>query len=139
MKLEINVNVRRYCAEADDILDAIEELGEQHGQTERKIMAALDNLRREVEEQRTITQSAISLIEGLKTRLDEAIASNDMEEVQRLADELDAQQTSLAAAITANTPTAGTEGGNLGGPGNATPGVPVAPEDGAADEGSRPD
>jgi hypothetical protein len=69
-----------------------------------KIMAALDNLKKEVQETRDLTRSAITLLNGLKTKLDEAIASNDMGAVQALADELDTNQTELADAISANTP-----------------------------------
>lgn len=68
------------------------------------IMSALDNLRREVEEARTASQSAVTLIQGLKARLDDAVATGDMAEVQALADQLDADSRALADAVTANTP-----------------------------------
>jgi MinD-like ATPase involved in chromosome partitioning or flagellar assembly len=67
-------------------------------------MAALDNLKREVEETKSINQSVIALLQGLKAKLDEAIASGDPAVLQALADSLDTEQQGLAAAITANTP-----------------------------------
>jgi hypothetical protein len=73
----------------------------------------LDNLRAEVAENGSAIDSAITLLNGLKTRLDEAIASNDMSQVQALSEELSAKTDSLAAAITANTPAEGeTNGGD---------------------------
>lgn len=70
----------------------------------RKTMAALDDLTREVAELTSTTDSAIALIEGLKTRLDDAIATGDMDEVQALSDSLSTQTDRLAAAVAANTP-----------------------------------
>lgn len=70
----------------------------------RKTMAALDDLAREVAELTSTTDSAIALIEGLKAKLDAAIATGDMDEVQALSDSLSAQTDRLAAAVAANTP-----------------------------------
>lgn len=89
--------------------------------TERKIMAAIDDLTREVTESRTAVDSAVSLIEGLKARLDEAIASGDMAQVQTLSDELSNNTDRLAAAVAANTPQ------QPGQPGTGEPGTPVEP------------
>jgi hypothetical protein len=69
-------------------------------------MTPIENLVREVSESRTVTSSAILLLQGLKTALDAAIASGNMTEVVAAVAELDAQQMELAAAITANTPAA---------------------------------
>ena len=66
-------------------------------------MSALENLTREVEEQRTINQSAITLIQGLAQQLREAIESGSEEQLQALADSLDQSQRSLADAVSANT------------------------------------
>lgn len=70
----------------------------------RTIMAALDDLSREVSEVNTAVDSAITLIEGLKAQLDEAIATGDMAEVQALSNSLSESTDRLAAAVTANTP-----------------------------------
>lgn len=64
----------------------------------------LDSLTQEVTETKDLQQSAITLLNGLKAKLDEAIANNDMTRVVALRDDLDASNAALAAAITANTP-----------------------------------
>lgn len=66
----------------------------------------LEDLVREVAETRTVTGSAIALIQGLKAALDAAVAANDMSAVAQAVADLDAGQAELAAAITANTPSA---------------------------------
>jgi hypothetical protein len=68
------------------------------------LMATIDNLRTEVQENTNATQAAITLLNGLKQRLDEAIASGDMTQVQALSDELSGNTDALAAAVAANTP-----------------------------------
>lgn len=73
-------------------------------QTRSEIMAAIDELQREVRENQDATQSAITLLGNLKTKLDEAIASGDMSKVQELSDTLSANTDALAAAVAANTP-----------------------------------
>jgi hypothetical protein len=76
--------------------------------TERlnQMATILEDLVREVAETRTVTGSAIALIQGLKAALDAAVAANDMTAVAAAVAELDAGQAELAAAITANTPAA---------------------------------
>lgn len=63
-------------------------------------------LQTEVAETKTLIDSAVALIVGLKTKLDEAIASGDPQALVALSAELDAKQAELAAAIVANTPAA---------------------------------
>lgn len=67
-------------------------------------MAALDDLRREVEEAKTVGASAIALLNGLTAKLSEAVASGNMEEVEKLAKELSDSTDALAAGVSANTP-----------------------------------
>lgn len=65
----------------------------------------LDALTASVAQSNTVAKSAITLLEGLKTKLDEAIAAeDDGEALQSLSDSLGAETTELAAAVTANTP-----------------------------------
>jgi hypothetical protein len=64
----------------------------------------LDDLQREVSENGDAVQSAIALLNGLKARLDEAIASGNMARVAELSAQLGRQTDALAAAVTANTP-----------------------------------
>lgn len=72
-----------------------------------EIMSALDDLRAEVAESRTVTESAIQLLQGLKQQLDEAIATGDPGALVELSAELDSQTNRLAEAVTLNTPGTG--------------------------------
>lgn len=71
-------------------------------------MATLDtaiaNLTTQVNNEITVEQSAITLIQGLAAQL--IANANDPAAVQALADKIQASATSLAAAVSANTPTA---------------------------------
>lgn len=67
-------------------------------------MSALSTLQTEVAENREVMASAVVLLKGLKEKLDEAIASGDPAELQKLSDELDANTNALASAVTENTP-----------------------------------
>lgn len=67
------------------------------------IMTALEKLIAEVAESKAVTESAIVLLVGLKTKLDECVASGDMSKVQALSEELSNSTDSLAAAVAANT------------------------------------
>jgi hypothetical protein len=69
-----------------------------------KMAGELEALRTEVQNNANVTQSAITLLQGLKAQLDSAIASGDMSQVQALSDQLGASDVNLAAAVTANTP-----------------------------------
>lgn len=75
---------------------------------EAKEMAALDDLKREVAETKTVQESAITLLQGLKAALDEAIASGDPAALAALATDLDTMAAALSDAIVANTPAART-------------------------------
>lgn len=68
-------------------------------------MAALEELKREVEETKTVINSAITLIGGLAQRLRDILTGGGAteEELQELIDDLDADQASLAEAIASGT------------------------------------
>lgn len=69
-----------------------------------KMVAETDRLRGELEENTSVIDSTILLINGLANRLREALMSTAaLEEVNAIADELDANNTRLAAAVAANT------------------------------------
>lgn len=70
------------------------------------IMAALDDLKAAVAKNTDVTESAIVLLQGLKAKLDEAIASDDPAALQALSDQLGTETQKLADAVTANTPAA---------------------------------
>lgn len=68
------------------------------------IMSALTDLQTRVEQNNTVIGSAVVLLQGLKAKLDEAIASNDPAQLKALSDALGQSDQSLAEAITTNTP-----------------------------------
>lgn len=72
---------------------------------EELMAASFENLTREVSEAKTVMASAKTLIEGLKAKLDTAIANlPDQTKLDELSAELDAGANELAAAVAANTP-----------------------------------
>lgn len=68
----------------------------------KHIMNELDDLTAQVKQNTDVTQSALVLIQGLKTKLD--AAGTDPAKLKALRDELAASDTALASAVTANTP-----------------------------------
>lgn len=89
-------------------LRSLNEINQRLTQMEKRIMTALDNLRDQVARNKSVTDSAIVLLQGLKQKLDDAIASGDPAAVQAVSDSLGTETDSLAAAVTANTPAAPT-------------------------------
>lgn len=70
---------------------------------------SIDVLVTEVSETKTVHESAIALLSGLKTRLDAAIAELaalgiDNATLNQLSTDLDTSTNALADAVTANTP-----------------------------------
>jgi hypothetical protein len=69
----------------------------------------LDALTAQVTQTNTVAASAITLLQGLKTQLDAAIAAqpgDDGAALDSLSTSLGTETTALAAAVTANTPAA---------------------------------
>lgn len=62
----------------------------------------MDDLKREVEETKGVTQSAIALIGSIREQLVAAIANNDVQALKQLAADLDVNEQALAAAVQAN-------------------------------------
>lgn len=65
--------------------------------------AATERMKQEVAETKTVIGSAKTLIANLAQRLRDALASNDTAALNAMADELDAAQGELAAAVAAGT------------------------------------
>lgn len=63
----------------------------------------LDRLTQEVADTKSSVDSVIALVEGLAQQIRDSV--NDPAALNALADELDAQQGRIAAAVSANTPT----------------------------------
>lgn len=66
-------------------------------------MALLDELVTEVEENKTVVASAVTLLQGLKEKLD--AAGTDPVKLKALSTQLSNQTDALAAAVVSNTPT----------------------------------
>ncbi len=83
-------------------------LAQAAAQTEREDAMAktLDDVLADVQAETTVTQSAITLLQGLKAQLDAAIAAGDLTKVQQIADGIEANTAALSAAVSANTPAA---------------------------------
>lgn len=77
-------------------------------------MAGLADIKARVDAETSVVQSAITLINGLSQALKDALAANDPAQIQAIIDELDANNTSLANAVTANTPAASGDTGSTG-------------------------
>jgi hypothetical protein len=73
-----------------------------------KMSEQLDKLTQEVAENKTVMASAVTLLQGLKQRLDDA--GTDQAKLAELSADLDTNTNALAAAVTANTPVEGQEG-----------------------------
>ena len=66
----------------------------------------LDSLVAEVAEVKSVNASAITLLAGLKAKLDEGIDSGDTEVLKNLSANLGESTKALSEAVTANTPPA---------------------------------
>lgn len=64
----------------------------------------LDDLKAAVAKDTEVDQSAITLLNGLKQKLDAAIASGNPADLKALSDQLGSNAQGLADAVTANTP-----------------------------------
>jgi hypothetical protein len=92
------IHVHQEPDRTDQILDRLSGL---HSQGEH-MAGELARLTQEVAETKTVMQSAAVLLANLAQRIRDL--STDPEALNALANELDAEQAALAAAIEANTP-----------------------------------
>ena len=103
-----------YVIAGDEVRKLLTEaLAPQFAELSRKI----DNLKQEIHHVavtvqdliakvaalKTVDDSVLALIQGIKAQLDAAIAANDPAALQQLSDSLDAETSRLQAAVTANT------------------------------------
>ena len=77
-------------------------------QAEGAELMSLQDVLTKVEAQTTVIAGVETLLSDLNTRLKDAIASEDPAKLQQISDELDANTTRIAAAISANTQNAPT-------------------------------
>lgn len=71
-----------------------------------KMANELEELRAAVERNNQVDQAAIELLNGLKEKLDAAIAAQDMTALRDLSASIGNSTSALAAAVVANTPAA---------------------------------
>ena len=103
----LNRSPPRWPARIEAQLTQLIALAQATQQDVEAIEMTLAELKDAVAAEHTVVESAIVLLNGLKTRLEEAIANGlDPAAVQAIADEISANTQELADAITANTPTA---------------------------------
>lgn len=72
----------------------------------RKMAQELDTLKAAVARNTDVENSAVTLLQGLKSKLDAAIAAGDPAALTALSTELGSSADALAAAVIANTPAA---------------------------------
>jgi hypothetical protein len=94
-------DIRLTLAQHTEVLNQLLQQGDE-------VKADLTTLTAQVAQNVTVEGSAITLIQGIAAQLAAAIAANDPAALDALQAELAASDTSLAAAITANTPAAPT-------------------------------
>lgn len=106
MEINATIHIHDGRHRPGDLELAVASLIESIHELKDKLMSALTDLQTEVAETKTVVQSAIVLIKGFKTALDEAIAAGDPAALTALSAELDASTNELAAAVSENTPAA---------------------------------
>jgi hypothetical protein len=95
MRIEIFINPK-----ADSVSEVLRELLRKV----TKMSVQLDDLTAKVTALQTVDASAVALLQGLKVKLDEAIAGGDLAVIQTLSDQIGISTQALADAVTANTP-----------------------------------
>lgn len=97
----LKVNVVARFESIDAKLATLSSRGEQFMATAAE---ALEALRAEVARNTAVDQSAITLLQGLAQKLDEAVAVGDASAISQIAADLRASTDALAAAVVQNTP-----------------------------------
>jgi uncharacterized protein YoxC len=70
---------------------------------EKRIMALLDDIQADVEEETTVIDSVVTLLNNISQQLKDA--GTDPVKLQAIKDAIDKNKATLAAAVAANTPT----------------------------------
>lgn len=97
----------KFSPESDAMLAQILEQLQSLTTEIRTMSTLIEELTARVAEVKTVNESAITLIQGIRARLDEALANQpDPAALQQLSDDLAASESALAAAVAANTPAA---------------------------------
>ena len=104
MKLTVDLHVFSHPGVDTHVRDQLNRILNALTKLEIKLATALEDLTEQVAETKTVIDSAIVLIQGIKAALDEA--GNNPAALKALRDSLDTSEQALAAAIVANTPAA---------------------------------
>ena len=104
MKLTVDLNVFLHPGAIPHMGDQLNRILDLINKLETKMATALEDLTTKVSDTKTVIDSAIVLIQGIKAALD-AAGSNPVA-LKALSDSLAASDAALAAAIVANTPAA---------------------------------
>ena len=98
-------NLHLHITTDDKTLNEVKELLITNNKNQLKMANELETLTTEVGETKTVMASAVTLLQGLKAKLD--AAGTDPAKLKALSDDLDSNTNALAEAITANTPAEG--------------------------------
>jgi hypothetical protein len=105
MRIEISdIHVHLHVDPDHEVLARLDVLIQKLGLMETKIMAELDDLTAQVAANTTVSQSALTLINGIAARI--TAAGTDPAKLAALTASLKSDDDALAAAVTANTPAA---------------------------------
>jgi len=101
-----DIHVHLHVKPDHEVLARLDAVIHRLGLMETKIMSELDSLAAQVAANRTVAQSALTLINGIADRI--AAAGGDPAKLAELTASLKSDDDALAAAVTANTPAATT-------------------------------
>jgi hypothetical protein len=104
MAIEVNLNINLTSDKVEQLLKDFGRLSQTLLQEIQTMATKFDDLAAKVTAMETVEASAIALLQGLKQKLDDAIATGDPAAIQQLSDKLGADTQALAIAVTANTP-----------------------------------
>lgn len=102
--MKIDLNVYFHSTAEDIILSKLVELLNVVTKQGKHMAQDLTNLATKVSANSDVIDSAVTLLNGIKAKLDEAIAANDPAALQALSDALAADTQELADAVVKNTP-----------------------------------
>ena len=104
MRLTVDLNVFLHPGVDSHVRDQLNRILNAIHHLEKKLSTELQDLTTQVAETKTVIDSAIVLIQGIKAALD--AAGSNPAALKALRDSLDTSEQALAAAIVANTPAA---------------------------------
>ena len=98
---------REWFPHSPDVAPLVRDIDRLHAsiiRMERRIMSALEDLTAKVAAVKTVEDSAVTLIQGLRDQLAAVASAPTPQQIQDIIGQLDANTAPLAAAVSANTP-----------------------------------